>query len=88
MQDKEIEQAYKEAQRAENMVKYKDEILSRPKNEWFKTIKQAAELRKESKNDLGNVGTKFDASLTEMTKTQKAIAKKREKKAAEKLEAA
>jgi len=34
------------------------------------------------------MGTKFDESLTEMTKAQKQIAKKREQKAAEKLLAA
>ena len=62
-QDKEIEQAYREAQRAENMVKYRDEIMSRPKTEWHKTFKEKKDLQKESKKDLKNVGSKFDESL-------------------------
>lgn len=43
-QDKEIERAYKEAQRAENLVKYKSEIMSRPKTEWHKTYKEKKDL--------------------------------------------
>lgn len=34
-QDKEMEDAYKEADRAENMIKYKAEIQSRPKTNWI-----------------------------------------------------
>jgi hypothetical protein len=33
-QDRELLNAYKEAQRAENMIKYKSEIMSRPRAEW------------------------------------------------------
>lgn len=43
-QDKEIERAYKEASRAENMIKYKDEIMSRPKAEWHKNYKEKKDL--------------------------------------------
>ena len=35
---------YKEAQRAENMVKYKDEIMSRPKPEWHVNYKENKDL--------------------------------------------
>ena len=52
MQDKEIELAYKEAARAENLIKYKDEIMSRPKSEWHQSFKRKKDLRKESKKDL------------------------------------
>ena len=45
------------------MVKYRDEIMSRPKTEWHKSYKEKSELRKESKKDLKNVGAKFDESL-------------------------
>lgn len=55
-QDKEIEKAYKEASRAENIVKYKDEIMSRPKNEWHKNYKEKKDLQKESKKDLKSLG--------------------------------
>lgn len=59
-QDKEIEDAYKAAQRAENMVKYKSEIMSRPKKEWHVGNNQKKELQKESKKDLANIKSKFD----------------------------
>lgn len=50
--------------RAENVIKYKDEIMSRPKTEWHKSFKEKKDLRKESKRDLKNVGSKFDESLS------------------------
>ena len=56
-----MEMAYRDAQRAENMIKYKDEIMSRPKSEWHKTLKQKKDLRKESNKDLDNIKEKFDA---------------------------
>jgi len=45
------------------MVKFKDEIMSRPKTEWHKTYKEKKDLQKESKKDLKDIGTKFDESL-------------------------
>ena len=70
-QDKEIERAYREAMRAENVIKYKDEIMSRPKTEWHKSFKEKKDLRKESKRDLKNVGSKFDESLSQMQMSKK-----------------
>jgi len=57
--------------RAENIIKYKDEIMSRPKTEWHKSFKEKKDLQKESKKDLKNVGTKFDESLVVMGKMAK-----------------
>lgn len=88
MQDKEIERAYKEASRAENIVKYRDEIMSRPKNEWHKSLKEKKDLRKESKRDLRNVGAKFDESLAHMSKEQKLRDKKKKRKEDERLQKA
>ena len=85
MQDKEIERAYMEAQRAENMVKYKDEIMSRPKAEWHKSFKEKKDLRKESKKDLKSVGQKFDEALTNSNMSAKQL-KLREAKAQRKEE--
>jgi len=48
-QDKEIEDAYKEAERAENMIKYKAEIESRPKTNWIMSKKKKHEVKKGSK---------------------------------------
>jgi len=61
--DKEIEIAYKEALRAENMVKFKKEIMSRPKTEWHTTKKKAVELKKESKKDLKNIRSNFEGAI-------------------------
>jgi len=33
--DKELERADREARRAENLIKYKEEIQNRPKKQWF-----------------------------------------------------
>ena len=81
-QDKEVLDAYKEAQRAENLIKYKAEILARPKAEWHSSKKQKKELQRESFKDLKNIRDKFDGSLKE---TQ-APKKKREAKADAKKE--
>ena len=78
--DKEMELAYRDAQRAENMIKYKDEIMSRPKNEWHKTLKQKKELRIDSTKDLGNMREKFDAQLSQVNKNKKKRDQKREEK--------
>lgn len=43
-QDRELENAYKEAQRAENFIKYKADILSRPKATWHNTRKEKLEV--------------------------------------------
>ena len=63
------------------MIKYKDEIMSRPKSEWHKTFKQKKELRKESNKDLSNIKDKFDAQLQQVNKNKKKREKKREEKA-------
>ena len=70
--------------RAENVIKYKDEIMSRPKTEWHKSFKEKKDLRKESKRDLKNVGSKFDESLGQMQMSKKQ--RMREKKLQEKQE--
>jgi hypothetical protein len=38
--DKELQHGFMEARRAENLIKYKDEIQNRPKNVWLKNEKQ------------------------------------------------
>jgi ATP-dependent RNA helicase DDX27 len=79
--DKEIEAAYKEALRAENLVKFKKDIMSRPKAEWHSTKKQATELKKESKKDLKNIRSNFEGHVAsqprkrDVKKEQKQLAK-------------
>lgn len=41
--------------RAENLVKFKKDIMARPKNEWHMTKKKTTELKKESFKDLKNI---------------------------------
>ena len=38
-QDREMEKAFREAERAQNLITHKDEIKSRPKTEWIMTKK-------------------------------------------------
>ena len=38
--DKELQQGLMEARRAENLIKYREEIQNRPKNVWLKNEKQ------------------------------------------------
>jgi len=68
IQDKELQQAYREAERAENLVKFKDEIQSRPKNEWHKSVKQKKEVQKESRKELSTIRSKFDEYSTQLGK--------------------
>lgn len=59
-QDRELLNAYREAQRAENMIKYRSDIQSRPRAEWHKNKKDKLELKRESFKDLQNIKQKFD----------------------------
>jgi hypothetical protein len=45
------------------MVKFKKDIMSRPKAEWHTTKKKATELKKESKKDLKNIRSNFEGQL-------------------------
>lgn len=54
--------ALREAQRAENMIKYKDEIKSRPKSEWIHNKEQKQEIKKQSKKELSSIKDKFGDS--------------------------
>ena len=65
------------------MIKYKDEIMSRPKNEWHKTFKQKKDLKNESHRNLKDIREKFDAQLTQVNKNKQKREKKREEKAAQ-----
>lgn len=47
--DKEIQKAMQDARRAENMIRYREEIANRPKNVWLKTEKQKKDLKDKSK---------------------------------------
>jgi len=63
-QDAEMLGAYKQAQRAENIIKHKKEIMSKPRAEWHTDKKSKLELKRESFKDLQNIRDKFDNTLS------------------------
>jgi ATP-dependent RNA helicase DDX27 len=84
-QDRELENAYKEAQRAENMIKYKADIMSRPRAEWHNSRKDKLTLQRESRKDLTHIKENFEKNLEHNKgKNKKEREKKREVKAKEK----
>ena len=64
------------------MVKYKDEIQSRPKNEWHKTTKEKKEVKKEARKEISTIKEKFDEYSTQLGKEQRKRDKKRQEKEA------
>ena len=59
-QDRELLNAYKEAQRAENLIKHREEIRSRPRAEWHSNKKDKLQLKRDSFKDLQNIKQKFE----------------------------
>lgn len=53
--DKEIQKAMQDARRAENMIRYREEIANRPKNVWLKTERQKKDLKDKSKQELKEI---------------------------------
>lgn len=62
-EEKENQEAQREITRGENMLKYRDEIMSRPRKEWFVGNKRRNEVAKDSKGDLKNIRTQFETNL-------------------------
>lgn len=60
-QEREMLEAMKELARSENMIKYSDEIGSRPKKEWFMGKGKRDDIVKESKGDLKTIKDKFES---------------------------
>lgn len=54
-EEKENREALREIERGENMLKYREEIMSRPRKEWFVGNKRRNEVAKDSKKDLKNI---------------------------------
>lgn len=78
--DKELQQGLMEARRAENLIKHKEEIANRPKAVWLKSDKQKKEIKVKSKEELKDIGKRFDENITLAHKeaTQKSKNKKRD----------
>lgn len=75
-----MKEAMRDLQKSNNMIKYKDEIMSRPKKEWFVGNKRRQEVAKESKLDLKNIGRKFNDQLTNQQRNKLKRDKKRSSK--------
>ncbi|KNE59125.1 hypothetical protein AMAG_03462 [Allomyces macrogynus ATCC 38327] len=52
-EEKQLRQTEQQLQKAQNMVDYRDEILARPKREWFQSSKDRAAAKEASAKDLG-----------------------------------
>ena len=83
-QEREMAEAMKEMQRGENMIKYHDEIKSRPKKEWFMGRGKRIEIAVNSKDDLKRIKTKFEDQLGNLEHNRNKTKKKREAKREEK----
>jgi hypothetical protein len=57
-----------ETRRAENLIKYKEEIANRPKAVWLKNEKQKKDIKERSKEDLKEISKRFDEQLTKQHK--------------------
>ena len=61
--DRELAKAMMEQKRAENLIKYKDEIMNRPKRHWIMNGKEKLEVKEKAKNDIQNVNARFEDQL-------------------------
>jgi ATP-dependent RNA helicase DDX27 len=77
-----MEQAERDARRAENLIKYKDDIMSRPKKHWIMNSKDKQDLKKKSKDDIKNINKRFDEQISKQHKNER----KRDKKHKAKVE--
>src|SRR5258708_2802077 len=78
--DREIEKGMKETQRAENLIKYKEEIKSRPKKAWGISGKRKLQIKKDSKEDLKHLKSNFNENIDKYTQPLKKREQKQEVK--------
>ena len=87
-QEREMKEAIREIQRSENLIKYKKDIESRPKKEWFMGRGKRENIAKESKDDLQNIKKKFEHYNTGLQQNRDHQKKKRDRKRESKREEA
>ena len=83
-----MNEAMRDLEKSKNMIKFKDEIMSRPKKEWFVGNKRRNEVVRESKDDLKNIRRKFEDQLTNQERNKNKKEKKRNMKTKEKQQRA
>jgi ATP-dependent RNA helicase DDX27 len=82
--DKELQKAMMEARRAENMIKFREEIENRPKRVWLKNEKQKKDIKDKSKEELKQIQRKFDEQISKVHKEVQNVKRKRDAKEAKK----
>jgi len=78
-QEREMREAMRDLEKSQNMIKYKDEIENRPKKEWFIGKRRREEISKESKANLKEIKSKFEAEGYTKKKREKKQKDKKEK---------
>ena len=78
--EREQKEAERELRRSENMIRYKADIESRPKKEWFMGHGKRSNIAKESKEDLKNIKNKFENYTAGIERNKEHQKKKRDKK--------
>ncbi len=73
-----------EARRAENLIKYSEEIQNRPKNVWLKSEKQKQDIKERSKEELKDISARFDSQINKVHKEVQQGKRKRDAKEARK----
>ena len=66
------------------MIKFKDEIKSRPKSEWIHNKEQKQEIKKQSKKELESIKSQFGSANPQISKNSIKRQKKRDEKEMEK----
>ncbi|CDW79227.1 rna helicase [Stylonychia lemnae] len=84
--DREMEEALMQAKRAENMIKYKDEIMNRPKKHWQKSNDQKKDNKEKSKKELDSIKNKFEQYQTQQSKEVRKRDQKMKSKEKKKLQ--
>lgn len=76
-----------EAKRAENLLKYRDEIMNKPKKHWLKNTQQKKDIKEKSKKELSDIKNKFDDYSTQQSKdVRKRDRKQKSKETKKKLQ--
>ena len=53
------------------MIKYKKEIASRPRKDWFQSTKRRDSVRKDAKANLKDIKSNFEGQLKEKKRIKK-----------------
>jgi hypothetical protein len=83
-QMKEMKETMRDLKRSENLIKFKNDIESRPQKQWFMGRTKRENIQKDSKDDLKNIKDNFEGNLTDAQQKTKRIEKRKESRIKEK----